>query len=110
VPRAGSIFSSSRGELHLSQLKEQMALQQQLYARLEAIATRLQSTETISIQEFIQLIEATTMTGNDLRGISLIMPRCKNLNASKLHTSANKSASTGAAIGLSGSIDSTYSV
>lgn len=50
-------------QLHLSQLKEQMALQQQLYARLEAIATRIQSTETISIQEFIQLIEMTTMIG-----------------------------------------------
>jgi MerR family transcriptional regulator, thiopeptide resistance regulator len=50
-------------QLHLSQLKEQMALQQQLYARLETIATRLQSTETISIQEFIQLIEVTTMVG-----------------------------------------------
>ncbi|MGV0028295.1 MerR family transcriptional regulator [Phormidesmis priestleyi] len=48
-------------QLHLSQLKEQMALQQQLYARLDAIATRLQSTETVSIQEFIQLIEVTTM-------------------------------------------------
>jgi MerR family transcriptional regulator, thiopeptide resistance regulator len=48
-------------QLHLSQLKEQMALQQQLHGRLEAIATRLQSTETISIQEFIQLIEVTTM-------------------------------------------------
>jgi MerR family transcriptional regulator, thiopeptide resistance regulator len=50
-------------QLHLSQLKEQMALQQQLYKRLEAIATRLQSTETISIQDFIQLIEVTTMIG-----------------------------------------------
>jgi DNA-binding transcriptional MerR regulator len=48
-------------QLHLSQLKEQMMLQQQLYARLEAVATRLQSTETVSIQEFIQLIEVTTM-------------------------------------------------
>lgn len=50
-------------QLHLSQLKEQMTLQQQLYARLEAIATRLHSTETISIQEFIQLIEVTIMVG-----------------------------------------------
>lgn len=48
-------------QLHLTQLKAQMQLQQQLYTRLEAIALRLQSTETISIQEFIQLIEATTM-------------------------------------------------
>lgn len=50
-------------QLHLSQLKEQMALQQQLYAKLEAIANRLQSTETVSIQEFMQLIEVTTMMG-----------------------------------------------
>ncbi|MBD3884980.1 MerR family transcriptional regulator [Phormidium tenue FACHB-886] len=50
-------------QLHLSRLKEQMELQQQLYAQLEAIALRLQSTETISIQEFIQLIEVTNMVG-----------------------------------------------
>jgi MerR family transcriptional regulator, thiopeptide resistance regulator len=50
-------------QLHLSQLKEQMTLQQQLYKKLEAIATRLQSTDIISIQEFIQLIEVTTMIG-----------------------------------------------
>jgi MerR family transcriptional regulator, thiopeptide resistance regulator len=50
-------------QLHLSQLKEQMAVQQQLYTRIEAIAVRLQSTEAISIQEFIQLIEVTIMIG-----------------------------------------------
>lgn len=50
-------------QLHLSQLREQIALQQQLYTKLEAISTRLQSTETVSIQEFIQLIEVTTMIG-----------------------------------------------
>jgi DNA-binding transcriptional MerR regulator len=51
-------------QLHLSQLKEQMELQQQLYARLQAIATHLESAETISIQEFIQLIEVTMMVEN----------------------------------------------
>ncbi len=51
-------------QLHLCRLKEQMQLQQQLYARLEAIATHLQSSETISIQEFIQLIEVTMMIEN----------------------------------------------
>jgi DNA-binding transcriptional MerR regulator len=51
-------------QLHLSRLKEPMELQQQLYARLEAIATHLQSAETISIQEFIQLIEVTMMVEN----------------------------------------------
>jgi DNA-binding transcriptional MerR regulator len=40
-------------QLHLSQLKEQIALQQQLCAQLEAIATRLQSTDAIDLQEFI---------------------------------------------------------
>lgn len=48
-------------QLHLSQLKEQIELQQQLYARLEVIDSHLQSTEAISIQEFIQLIEAMNM-------------------------------------------------
>lgn len=48
-------------QLQLSRLKEQMALQQQLHDRLDAIALRLQSMEALSIQEFIQLIEATTM-------------------------------------------------
>ncbi len=32
------------------------------------------------------------ITGNDLRFISLIIPRCKSLKASKLRTSENKSA------------------
>ena len=48
-------------QLQLARLKEQMTLQQQLHTRLEAIAKRLQSMEAISIQEFIQLIEVTTM-------------------------------------------------
>jgi MerR family transcriptional regulator, thiopeptide resistance regulator len=50
-------------QLHLSQLKEQTELQQQLYARLEAIAIRLRSIEAIDLQEFIQLIEVTNMIG-----------------------------------------------
>jgi MerR family transcriptional regulator, thiopeptide resistance regulator len=50
-------------QLHLSHLKEQMALQQKLYAQLEAIAIHLQSPQAISIQEFIQLIEVTNMFG-----------------------------------------------
>lgn len=48
-------------QLHLSKLKEHIELQQQLYARLEIIASQLQSTEAISIQDFLQLIEVTTM-------------------------------------------------
>lgn len=48
-------------QLHLSKLKEHIELQQQLYARLEAVASQLQSMQVISIQDFLQLIEVTTM-------------------------------------------------
>lgn len=48
-------------QLQLSQLKEQIALQQQLCNKLEAIASRLQTTETVSIEAFIQVIEVTMM-------------------------------------------------
>jgi MerR family transcriptional regulator, thiopeptide resistance regulator len=48
-------------QLHLSQLQEQMALQQQLHHKLSAIATRLQAAGAVSIEEFIQLIEVTIM-------------------------------------------------
>ncbi|KAM3099085.1 MerR family transcriptional regulator [Phormidesmis sp. 146-12] len=50
-------------QLHLSQLREQMALQQQLYTKLESILAHLQAAETISIHEFVQIIEVTTMIG-----------------------------------------------
>jgi len=50
-------------QLHLSQLKEQIALQQQLYIKLESISAHLQAAETISIHEFVQIIEVTTMIG-----------------------------------------------
>lgn len=48
-------------QMHLSKLREQMASHQKLYARLEAISSRLQSTSPPSIQDFIQLIEETIM-------------------------------------------------
>lgn len=51
-------------QLHLARLEEQMELQQQLYTRLQAIGDRLQSSETISIQEFITLIEAIMTVEN----------------------------------------------
>ncbi|GAP96919.1 MerR family transcriptional regulator [Leptolyngbya sp. NIES-2104] len=50
-------------QLHLSQLKEQIALQQRLYTQLEAISAHLQAAEPISIQAFIQIIKVTTMIG-----------------------------------------------
>ncbi|HTE17262.1 MAG TPA: MerR family transcriptional regulator [Armatimonadota bacterium] len=44
-------------ELHLCRLREQVALQQRLCGRLEAIATALHSAETVSIEELIRTIE-----------------------------------------------------
>ncbi|MBW4618888.1 MAG: MerR family transcriptional regulator [Cyanosarcina radialis HA8281-LM2] len=46
-------------QLHLSRLQQQMELQQKLSARLEAIAAHLRSAQTVSLEEFLQLIEAT---------------------------------------------------
>ncbi|MEM9089354.1 MAG: MerR family transcriptional regulator [Cyanobacteria bacterium P01_F01_bin.53] len=48
-------------KLHLTKLKQHIEEQQALYQKLSAIADRLQVTEAISIDEFIQLIEKTTM-------------------------------------------------
>jgi DNA-binding transcriptional MerR regulator len=48
-------------ELHRARLAEQIALQQRLYRRLEAIQAQLRSAETVSVEEFIQAIEETVM-------------------------------------------------
>ncbi len=46
---------------HLQRLREQCALQQRLCTRLEALATHLNAAETVSVEEFLQTIEVTTM-------------------------------------------------
>jgi len=46
---------------HLARLREQMALQQRLCARLEAVAASLQAEEEVSAEEFLQTIEVMTM-------------------------------------------------
>ncbi len=48
-------------DLHLSRLREQIALQQRLYQRLEAVAAHLQTAETLSVDTFIQTIKEMTM-------------------------------------------------
>jgi MerR family transcriptional regulator, thiopeptide resistance regulator len=48
-------------ELHIKRLREQIALQQRLCDRLEAIAVSLEAAEDIDIEKFIETIEATTM-------------------------------------------------
>jgi DNA-binding transcriptional MerR regulator len=48
-------------QLHLARLREQMALQQQLCDRLEALAIRFGSAEAVSVEEFLQTIEVMTM-------------------------------------------------
>ena len=48
-------------ELHLMRLKQQIALQQQLYRRLETIAGHLHTAEDVSVEEIMQTIEVITM-------------------------------------------------
>lgn len=48
-------------ELHLALVREQIELQQRLRDRLEGIAERLRSTETVSVEDFLQTIEVITM-------------------------------------------------
>ncbi|MFL5383836.1 MAG: MerR family transcriptional regulator [Longimicrobiaceae bacterium] len=48
-------------ELHLARVREQIEQQRTLCARLERIAKTLEAAETVSADELIQTIEATTM-------------------------------------------------
>src|SRR5262245_7096267 len=48
--------------LHLARLYEQMELERQLCARLEAIAARLRTAGEVSAEEFLKTIEVMTMT------------------------------------------------
>jgi MerR family transcriptional regulator, thiopeptide resistance regulator len=47
--------------LHIARLREQIDLQQRLCRRLETVAERLRAAETVSVDEFIQTLEAMTM-------------------------------------------------
>jgi DNA-binding transcriptional MerR regulator len=47
--------------LHAARLREQIQMQQRLVARLDAVATRLRSDETVSAEELIQTMEAMKM-------------------------------------------------
>lgn len=48
-------------DLHISRLGERIEAQQKLRSRLEAVATRLRSAETVSVEDFLQTMEAITM-------------------------------------------------
>lgn len=48
-------------ELHLARLEEEIELQGKLRDRLRAIAARLNAAEEVSVEEFIQTIEVTSM-------------------------------------------------
>jgi MerR family transcriptional regulator, thiopeptide resistance regulator len=48
-------------ELHISRLGERIEAQRKLRGRLEAVATRLRSAETVSVEDFLQTMEAITM-------------------------------------------------
>jgi MerR family transcriptional regulator, thiopeptide resistance regulator len=47
--------------LHIARLRERIDLQQRLCRRLETVAERLRAAETVSVDEFIQTLEAMTM-------------------------------------------------
>jgi DNA-binding transcriptional MerR regulator len=51
-------------EMHLARLREQIALEERLCDRLEAIAVHLRSAEEVSAEEFLQTIEGMTMVEN----------------------------------------------
>ncbi|BAC91598.1 MerR family transcriptional regulator [Gloeobacter violaceus] len=46
---------------HIAHVKEQIELQQRLCTRLEAIAQRLRTTESVGVEDFINTIEAMNM-------------------------------------------------
>jgi DNA-binding transcriptional MerR regulator len=48
--------------LHLARLREQIELQRELCARLETVAVHFRTAEEVSADEFLQTIEAITMT------------------------------------------------
>ena len=48
-------------ELHISRLGSRIEAEQRLRSRLEAVATRLRSAETVSVEDFLQTMEAITM-------------------------------------------------
>lgn len=59
---SGDDFSPLRVvRLHLTRLREQVELQQRLCQRLEGIAARLEAAEEVSVETFLQTIEAMTM-------------------------------------------------
>ncbi|HEX3530098.1 MAG TPA: TipAS antibiotic-recognition domain-containing protein [Thermoanaerobaculia bacterium] len=47
--------------LHIAKLRERIDLQQRLCRRLETVAERLRAAETVSVDDFIQTLEAMTM-------------------------------------------------
>ena len=47
--------------MHLDRVREQIGRQRTLYVRLERVARQLEAAETVSADELIQTIEATTM-------------------------------------------------
>ena len=49
-------------ELHIARVKEHIALQQQLCARLEAARAQMNARQIVSVEEFLKLTEAITMT------------------------------------------------
>jgi DNA-binding transcriptional MerR regulator len=49
-------------ELHLARVKEQIALQQQLCARLETARARMSARQVVCVEEFLKITEAISMS------------------------------------------------
>lgn len=49
-------------ELHLARVKKQIALQRQLCTRLETVRAHMSTRQAISVEEFLKITEAITMT------------------------------------------------
>ena len=79
-------------ELHMARLKEQLALSMRLLNRLEAIARNLHSTESVSIEDLIQTIEAITMFEKYYtpEQLETLKQRRESLGESRIHQAENE--------------------
>jgi DNA-binding transcriptional MerR regulator len=58
-----SVFSPQHIiELHLERLTQQIARQQQLCARLETVQAQMKTRQKVSVEDFLRIAEATSMT------------------------------------------------
>lgn len=79
-------------ELHLARLEEEIELQRKLRDRLRAIAARLSAAEEVSVEEFIQTIEVTSMLEKYFtpEQMAELKKRSEMLGEGKIHQAENE--------------------